>query len=130
MEYADIIGSRVNGHPDDDVSSESREQVVHPAFDPNAHLRQLEDGRDYMDLKWRILWLRSNEPEARIESQIVPATEDEIVCRATITLRGGASASAHGSALRSEEDSAVERAENRAIARALASARLWCRIPG
>ena len=90
-------------------------------FNPQDHLRQLEDGRDYLDLKWRLLWLRSREPEATIETQVVPSDEDEIVCRATISVRSGASVSAHGSARRSDDEAAVEVAENRALARALAS---------
>jgi hypothetical protein len=84
-------------------------------------MRQLEDGRDYLDLKWRLVWLRSREPEASIETQVVPSDEDEIVCRATISARSGASVTAHGSARRSDDESAVEAAENRALARALAA---------
>ncbi len=91
------------------------------SFDPQNHLRQLEDGRDYLDLKWRLLWLRSREPDASIETQVVPADEDEIVCRATISLRSGASVTGHGSARRSDDDLAVELAENRALTRALAA---------
>ncbi|MEZ4521274.1 MAG: hypothetical protein R3A46_06485 [Thermomicrobiales bacterium] len=90
-------------------------------FDPREHLRQLEDGRDYLDLKWRLVWLRAREPESSVETQVVPTTEDEVVCRATISLRSGASATAHGSANRSDDEMAVETAENRALARALAS---------
>lgn len=91
------------------------------SFNPQDHIRQLEDGRDYLDLKWRLLWLRTREPEASIETQVVPSDDDEIVCRATITIRSGASVSAHGSARRSDDEAAIETAENRALSRALAS---------
>lgn len=94
---------------------------MHTSFDPQDHLRELDDGREYMDLKWRLLWLRSSEPEASIETQLVPSGEDEIICRASISLRSGAAVTAHGSADRSDHDAPIEVAENRALARALAS---------
>ncbi len=94
---------------------------MRPTFDPREHIRQLEDGREYLDLKWRILWLRSQEPDASIETQIISTSEEEVVCRTSINLRSGASVTAHGSALRSEDDQAIEEAENRAMMRALAS---------
>ena len=68
-----------------------------------------------------MVWLRSNEPEAVIETQVVPSDENEVVCRATIALRSGASVTAHGSARRADDGSAVEQSEDRALARALAS---------
>lgn len=88
-------------------------------FDPRKHLRKLEDGREHLDLKWRLVWLRHEHPDAQIETQVVPGQEAEVFCRATITLRTGGSASGHGSALREESDAPVEEAENRALARAL-----------
>lgn len=94
---------------------------MRPNFDPREYIRQLEDGREYLDLKWRILWLRAQEPDASIESQIVVTSEDEVVCRTTISLRTGATVTAHGSASRSESDQPVEEAENRAMIRALAA---------
>ena len=94
---------------------------MHSSFKPQDHVRELEDGRDYLDLKWRLVWLRSREPEAMIETQVVPSEDDEVVCRASITLRSGASVTSHGSANRSDDGSAVERSEDRALARALAS---------
>jgi hypothetical protein len=88
-------------------------------FDPRRHLRQLDDGREHLDLKWRLVWLRHEHPDAQIETQVVPGQEAEVFCRATITLRTGGSASGHGSAVREESDAPIEEAENRALARAL-----------
>lgn len=112
---------KVNEHRDTVQQRTVRGGIVQPPFDPREHLRQLEDGREYLDLKWRLLWLRTREPEATVETQVVPTDEDEVVCRATISLRSGAAAAAHGSARRSDGEPAVELAENRALARALAS---------
>jgi hypothetical protein len=114
--------ARVNEHPGFLLAvPHHKGTTVRPTFDPRDHIRQLEDGREYLDLKWRIVWLRSQEPDASIESQIVATSEDEVVCRSTISLRSGASVTAHGSAQRSENDQPVEAAENRATMRALAS---------
>lgn len=91
-------------------------------FDPRSFIRQLEDGSDYLDLKWRLLWLRSEHPDARVETQLVPGADDEIICRASITFReNNGGASAHGSARHPEDESPVEAAEDRALARALAA---------
>ena len=94
---------------------------MQPPFEPREHIRELEDGREYLDLKWRLVWLRSQQPDATVETQVVPTDEEEVVCRATIVLRSGAAATAHGSSRRANGDAAVELAENRALARALAS---------
>jgi hypothetical protein len=94
---------------------------VRPTFDPREHIRELQDGREYLDLKWRLVWLRNQEPDATVESQVVAAGEDDVVCRATISLQSGGSATAHGSARRGESERAVEEAEGRALSRALAA---------
>lgn len=91
-------------------------------FDPRPHLRELEDGAEHLDLKWQLVWLRSEHPDARIETQLVPTGEELALCRATVYLASGASASAHGSArLDGGADLLFELAENRALARALAA---------
>lgn len=92
-------------------------------FNPQEHIRQLADGSEYLDLKWRLLWLRSEHPKALVETQMVPFEEDDVLCRASISLGdGGGSATAHGSASRTEYGgAAAEEAENRALARALAA---------
>lgn len=91
-------------------------------FDPRPYLRELEDGAEHLDLKWQLVWLRSEHPDARIETQLVPTSEELALCRATVYLASGASASAHGSArLDGNGDLLFELAENRALARALAA---------
>lgn len=84
-------------------------------FDPTEHVQHLDDGRAYLDLKWRLVWLRSEHPDAQIETEIVPGA-DAVVCRATVSLRTGGSATCHGS-----DSAAVEEAEDRALMRALAA---------
>jgi hypothetical protein len=112
------VNGHVNAHP---LRNLDRGIAVRPSFDPRDHIRQLEDGREYLDLKWRLVWLRNQEPDASVESQMVATSEDDVVCRATISLQSGGSATAHGSARRSESERAVEEAESRALGRALAA---------
>jgi hypothetical protein len=121
-----IIQNRVSLRPwpIDDRASVQLEgtRPVRTPFDPRPYLRELEDGSEHLDLKWQLVWLRSEHPDARIETQLVPTGEDLALCRATVYLASGASASAHGSAkLDGSADALFELAENRALARALAA---------
>jgi hypothetical protein len=91
-------------------------------FDPRPYVRELEDGSEHLDLKWQLVWLRGQHPDARIETQLVAGDSDVALCRATVSLPSGGAATAHGSARRDGNDeSYVELAENRALARALAA---------
>jgi hypothetical protein len=88
-------------------------------FDPRPHLRQLENGSYYLDIKWRLHWLRSEHPDARIETELVALEEDSAVCKATISLPDGGVSSAHGNSTGGSSTAHVEQAESRAIGRAL-----------
>jgi hypothetical protein len=89
-------------------------------FDPRDHARRLENGADYLDVKWRIAWLRAEHPDALIETELLAVDEERALCKAIVRLPTGGSASAHASATRGG-GSAVEQAESRAIGRALAA---------
>ena len=41
-------------------------------FDPTRYLTKV-NGRDYLEVKWRLVWLRSVHPTARIETELVGA---------------------------------------------------------
>jgi len=92
-------------------------------FDPRQHLRELHDGTSYLDVKWRLHWLRSEHPEAVIETQLVSLDGDSAVCKATVRIPDGGSATGHASATRGAGGSGdhIEHAETRAIGRALAA---------
>lgn len=94
--------------------------MMRTPFDPRSYVRQLEDGTEYLDLKWRLVWLRSEQPDAQIETEMIPATSP-VVCRAKVTLRTGGSATGHGRADQEADANAVEQAEDRALMRALAT---------
>jgi hypothetical protein len=92
-------------------------------FDPRQHLRELSDGTPYLDVKWRLHWLRSEHPEAVIETQLVSLDGDTAVCKATVRIPNGGSATGHASSTRDPGRNAdhIEHAETRAIGRALAA---------
>lgn len=92
-------------------------------FDPRQHLRELHDGTAYLDVKWRLHWLRNEHPEAVIETQLVSLDGETAVCKATVRIPDGGSATGHASAARGTGASAdhIEHAETRAIGRALAA---------
>lgn len=90
-------------------------------FDPRPYLRQLDNGEPYLDVKWRLHWLRSEHPDARIETDLIAADADSVVCKATVLLPEGGSATGHASATRTADMTHIELAETRAIGRALAA---------
>ena len=61
------------------------------AFDPTRYLTKIS-GRDYLEVKWRLVWLRSTHPEAQIETALVEHRDDAAIFRARVILPGGASA--------------------------------------
>lgn len=95
------------------------------SFDPRPHLRRIESRRgetaEYLDVKWRLVWLRTEHPEARISTEHVQLTDDLAVFRATIELPEGGSASGYGSQSSRDFPEFIEAAETKAIGRALAA---------
>lgn len=78
------------------------------------------ENRELITLQARLLWFRSDHPDAEIETELVVAEDDIAVCRATLRTQSGGSASSHGSALRDVNATGyVELAEDRALTRAL-----------
>lgn len=93
------------------------------AFDPNTHLRNLK-GQSYLDVKWRLLWLREEHPDAIITTSLEQYRDDTQmwVFKAQVVIPGGGSATGHGQ--ETERDfpaGALEKSETKAIGRALAA---------
>ena len=90
-------------------------------FDPTPHVRQLRGrgGGEYLDVKWRLVWLRSDHPDAVIETQLVQLDPTIAVFKAIVTLPTGGSASGYGSETPSDFPDYIEKAETKAIGRAL-----------
>ncbi len=91
-------------------------------FDPTRHLRQLR-GRggtaDYLDVKWRLVWLRSEHPDALITTEHITITADLAVFKAQVSIPGAGSATGHGSETAKDFGDFIEKAETKALGRAL-----------
>ena len=106
------------------------------AFNPNDHLRQLrgKNGQtsDYLETKWRLVWLRSEHPNAIVETEHVLLDDQIAVFKATITLPGETMttpgfvsnrgrATGYGSETPGDFKDYIEKAETKAVGRALAA---------
>lgn len=91
-------------------------------FDPSRYLRQLR-GRggdtEYLDVKWRLVWLRSEHPDAQISTEHVTITSDMAIFKALVAIPGGGSATGYGSESAKEFGDFIEKAETKALGRAL-----------
>jgi uncharacterized protein YbdZ (MbtH family) len=92
------------------------------AFDPTQHLSNF-NGRDYLEVKWRIMWLRSEHPDARIATEIVQHNEEGgfALFRAEVEIPSGGKSTGWGSETVRDFHDYIEAAETKAIGRALAS---------
>jgi hypothetical protein len=95
-------------------------------FDASKYLRKL-NGKDYLEVKWRLLWVRTEHPDALITTHLAkhepdgPAGPALALFRAEVTLPGGGQASGWGSETSSDFADYIEKAETKALGRALAA---------
>jgi len=89
-------------------------------FDASKYLSDL-NGRDYLEVKWRLLWLRTEHPEAVIETELVRQDGDMALFRARVAIPEGGSASGWGSETAEDFGDYIEKAETKALGRALAA---------
>ncbi|MES4791843.1 MAG: hypothetical protein C4321_01605 [Chloroflexota bacterium] len=89
-------------------------------FNPQAYLTSI-NGQSYLEVKWRLLWLRTEHPNAVIETELLHHTNEIAVCRARITLPNGAVATGHGVEKARDFRDFVEKSETKSIGRALAA---------
>lgn len=94
-------------------------------FDPNQHITKLK-GKDYLEVKYRLVWFREEWPAGTIDTAIVELTDQRCVVRAEVRkmddggeVRG--SASGIGSETPRDFGDYIEKAETKAIGRALAA---------
>ena len=91
-------------------------------FDPTPYIRQLRGrggGADYLDVKWRLLWLRKEHPDAAIVTELVQHDPMMAIFKATVTVPTGGKATGYGSETASDFPDFIEKAETKAIGRAL-----------
>lgn len=89
-------------------------------FNPQDHLT-IVDGAGYLEVKWRLVWLREQHPDATVETEMVESSRDHAIFKAFIRLPSGASATGWGSEYREQFFNFIEAAETKAIGRALAA---------
>jgi hypothetical protein len=96
-------------------------------FEPGKYLRNFR-GRDYLEVKWRMVWLRSEHPDATVETELVkqssptPRGEPGIaIFRARVAIPGAGEASGWGSETSTDFRDYIEKAETKALGRALAA---------
>lgn len=93
-------------------------------FEPEKYLTKLPHfgNRDYLEVKWRLLWLRTTYPDAKINTRLV---EHEVgtraVCFAKVELSTGGEATGWGQETAAGFEDYLEKAETKALGRALAA---------
>jgi hypothetical protein len=90
------------------------------SFDASRYLRKL-NGKDYLEVKWRLLWLRTEHPEAIISTELVKHEAGLALFRAQVSLPEGGEATGWGSETSSDFADYIEKAETKALGRALAA---------
>ncbi|HEV2072120.1 MAG TPA: hypothetical protein VGR29_00625 [Thermomicrobiales bacterium] len=94
--------------------------MTQTAFDPSQHLTSIK-GQEYLEVKWRLAWLRSEHPDAIVTTQLSSHDGNRAIFSAQVELLGGGSATGWGSETADSFGNYIEKAETKAIGRALAA---------
>ena len=92
-------------------------------FDPAKYLRNIKGkggAAEYLDVKWRLVWLRSEHPDATTSIEHIEIGPDQAIFRATVSIPGGGSATDYGSETPRDFGDYIEKAATKALGRALA----------
>lgn len=89
-------------------------------FNPKDHMMKLK-GKDYLEVKWRLVWFREDHPDFGIHTDLIELDEKHAVFKAAITNAEGRQVSS-GTGSESVKDFGdfIEKAETKAVGRALA----------
>lgn len=87
-------------------------------FDPARHL-SLVSGKEYLEVKWRLVWLRTNHPDATIHTTLISHANSMAVVQAHVIVPGGGEAMGLGMEDAQGFGDYLEKAETKAIGRAL-----------
>ena len=89
------------------------------AFDPTPYLTE-HRGRKYLEVKYRLLWLRAEHPDAEIETEEIASGEDWVKFRARVSIPGRGSATGHAHQTMKDLPAGwYEKAETKSLGRAL-----------
>jgi hypothetical protein len=89
------------------------------AFNPQEHLIDIR-GKQYLEVKWRLVWLRQEHPDWSIITEVVEAGEPVIVKATVADGTGRVIATGHAEYPRGRQFPGVMKAETAAVGRALA----------
>ena len=89
-------------------------------FDPRRFVTRV-GGADYLEVKWRVYWLRTQHPDAVIETELVSHESNVAVFKAYVSIPGGGSSTGWGSEGYDDFRDYLEKAETKALGRALAA---------
>lgn len=89
-------------------------------FEPARYLTRV-NGSEYLEVKWRLVWLRDRHPDATVETELMSHADNTAVFRAQITIPDGGSSTGWGSETAGDFRDYLEKAETKAIGRALAA---------
>lgn len=90
-------------------------------FNPAEHLISLK-GKDYLQVQWRVVWLRDENPTWTIDTHAIHVDENSAFFVAKIYDGEKLIASGHGSEQPKDFPDYIEKAETKAVGRALAYA--------
>lgn len=89
-------------------------------FNPKEHMMSLK-GKDYLQVMWRIVWLRDEHPDYQIKTELLHADAEGAVFKAEIANADGfVLAAGHGSETKRDFGDFLEKAETKAVGRACA----------
>lgn len=90
------------------------------AFEPGKYL-SVVNGSDYLEVKWRLVWLRNEHADAQIETELMTHDGNRAVFRARVAVPNGGSATGWGTEDAVNFPNYLEAAETKALGRALAA---------
>jgi hypothetical protein len=105
----------------EDEHMSERTETPANTFDPAKYLVNINGRGEYLEVKWRLFWLRNEHPDAAIETELVQISDQDAVFKARVIIPDGGSATGWGSESLNDFRDFVEKAETKAIGRALAA---------
>jgi hypothetical protein len=90
------------------------------AFDPKKYLTRV-NGAEYLEVKWRLVWFRHENPNGRIHTELVSHQDENAIFRAFVEIPEAGSATGWGSETAGDFGDYLEKAETKALGRALAA---------
>lgn len=89
-------------------------------FEPARYLTRV-NGAEYLEVKWRLVWVRDRHPDATIETELMSHEQNTAVFHARVSIPGGGVATGWGSESAGDFRDYLEKAETKALGRALAA---------